>query len=74
VLFSVPDDLLLTASNTSLRGLIRAEDWETLEENGGWSSLILSMMWEDARGKESKWYGYMSMSVSFDYFTLADRQ
>lgn len=74
MLFSVPDDLLLTASNTSLRGLIRAEDWETLIENGGWSSLILSMMWEDAKGKESKWFGYMSMSVSFDYFTLTDRQ
>jgi hypothetical protein len=59
-LFSIPNSLLLSSSNSSLRPLIRQEDWDTLEETGGWASLMLCMMWEEFRGEESRWNGYFS--------------
>lgn len=34
------------------------EDDEDEEGGGGWASLILTMMWEDAQGKDGKWSSY----------------
>ena len=57
-LFSIPNTLLLSSSNSSLRSLIHQSDWDLLEETGGWASLMLCMMWEEVRGRESRWGGY----------------
>jgi hypothetical protein len=61
-LFTIPDKILLSACNSGLRNLVADEDWDVLEENGGWASLMLSMMWEEAQGEASRWSGYISMS------------
>ncbi|KAH8083611.1 hypothetical protein HD553DRAFT_312778 [Filobasidium floriforme] len=58
-LFTIPDKILLSACNSGLRNLVAEEDWDVLEEHGGWASLMLSMMWEEAQGEASRWSGYI---------------
>ncbi|GHJ88587.1 hypothetical protein NliqN6_4989 [Naganishia liquefaciens] len=59
LLFTVPSQLLLSAEHSDLRTHLSSADWKDLVEIGGWTALILCMMWEDAQGVRSKWYGYL---------------
>jgi hypothetical protein len=51
---------LLTPYTSDLRSKISAEQWEGLE--GGWSRLILVMMYETEQGEKSPWAKYLRMS------------
>lgn len=59
LLFTVPSQLLLSAEHSDLRTHLSSADWKDLVDIGGWTALILCMMWEDAQGARSKWYGYL---------------
>lgn len=59
LLFTVPSQLLLSAEHSDLRTHLSSADWKDLIDIGGWTALILCMMWEDAQGARSKWYGYL---------------
>ncbi|KAJ9097733.1 hypothetical protein QFC21_004771 [Naganishia friedmannii] len=59
LLFSVPSSLLLSAEHSDLRTHLSSADWKDLVDAGGWTALIMCMMWEDAQGERSRWYGYM---------------
>ncbi|KZT58927.1 SET domain-containing protein [Calocera cornea HHB12733] len=64
-LFAIPRSLLLSTRTSTLPSLLGDEDWKSLGD--GWAGLILCMMWEEARGDESKWAGYLrSMPTEFD--------
>ncbi|KAJ9126533.1 hypothetical protein QFC24_001560 [Naganishia onofrii] len=66
-LFSVPSSLLLSAEHSDLRTHLSSADWKDLVDAGGWTALIMCMMWEDAQGERSRWYGYMrSLPERFD--------
>lgn len=56
VLFSIPRSILLTTSTSALPSLLPAEEWAEL---GGWTPLILSMMYEYLR--TSTWKPYFSL-------------
>lgn len=63
-LFSIPHRLLLSPFHSKLRQVLPAEAFEILEAEGGggsWAALILCLMWEDARGEQSDWFGYLCM-------------
>ncbi|KAJ9094863.1 hypothetical protein QFC19_007792 [Naganishia cerealis] len=59
LLFSVPSPLLLSAEHSDLRTHLSSADWKDLVDAGGWTALIMCMMWEDAQGERSRWYGYL---------------
>ncbi|KAK4687811.1 N-lysine methyltransferase SETD6, partial [Tremellales sp. Uapishka_1] len=64
-LFHIPLSLLLTPYTSELSSHLSAAEWEALE--GGWTRLILVMMWETERGEASRWGGYLkSMPTTFD--------
>ncbi|GAA5985075.1 hypothetical protein JCM10908_002514 [Rhodotorula pacifica] len=56
VLFSIPRSILLTTSTSALPSLLPAEEWSQL---GGWTPLILSMMYEYLR--TSTWRPYFAL-------------
>ncbi|BGP19164.1 hypothetical protein JCM10213_006490 [Rhodosporidiobolus nylandii] len=56
LLFSIPRSILLTTSTSALPSLLPAEEWAEL---GGWTPLILSMMYEVLR--TSTWTPYFSL-------------
>ncbi|KZO95503.1 SET domain-containing protein [Calocera viscosa TUFC12733] len=63
-LFAIPRSLLLSIRTSELPSLLGEEEWKSLGD--GWAGLILCMMWEEARGEESKWAGYLrSMPTEF---------
>ncbi|KIO19047.1 hypothetical protein M407DRAFT_152805 [Tulasnella calospora MUT 4182] len=63
-LFEIPRDLVLSTRTSELPGLLEKEDWESL--GSGWASLIVCMMWEEAKGPEGKWGDYFaSMPTAF---------
>ncbi|KAG8935449.1 hypothetical protein FRC01_000056 [Tulasnella sp. 417] len=63
-LFEIPRDLVLSTRTSELPGLLGEEDWNSL--GSGWASLILCMMWEEAKGSEGKWGDYFaSMPTTF---------
>lgn len=55
-LFSIPSKYLLSEHTSTLSTHISKEDWASLE--GGWTRLILSLMWEDSR-PDSPWRAYL---------------
>ena len=56
-LFSVPKTAVLTTKTCGLKDLLPAAEWEGL--NGGWGRLILCLMYEQGRGDQSPWKGYL---------------
>ncbi|KAG9051389.1 hypothetical protein FS837_008486 [Tulasnella sp. UAMH 9824] len=63
-LFEIPRDIVLSTRTSELPGLLGEEDWKSL--GSGWASLILCMMWEEAKGPRGKWGGYFaSMPTTF---------
>lgn len=62
-LFSIPSSYLLSEHTSTLSQHIQKEDWASLE--GGWTRLILALMWEDSR-PDSPWRAYLdAMPASF---------
>ncbi|KDR75090.1 hypothetical protein GALMADRAFT_248981 [Galerina marginata CBS 339.88] len=61
VIFSVPRSLILTTRTCALSTKIGPGAWRTFGLHQGWAGLILCMMWEAARGAESKWDAYFDM-------------
>lgn len=57
-LFSVPRHLLLSPRTCELPQRMGEDDWKRFNLYKGWSGLILCMMWEEAKGPESKWSEY----------------
>ncbi|KAF7322034.1 Ribosomal lysine N-methyltransferase 4 [Mycena kentingensis (nom. inval.)] len=67
VLFKIPRTLLLSEDTSTLPQQIGAEEWKRRKMQVGWAGLILCMMWEAARGTESKWGPYLdSLPTHFD--------
>ncbi|KAI0759853.1 SET domain-containing protein [Trametes elegans] len=58
-LFTIPRDLTLS-TRTSTLPMLMGNAWKEHGLHEGWPGLILCMMWEDSRGKESKWSGYLA--------------
>ncbi|KAH9858913.1 SET domain-containing protein [Lenzites betulinus] len=58
-LFSIPRDLTLSTRTSSLPTLL-GEAWKEHALHEGWAGLILCMMWEESRGVDSRWVGYLS--------------
>ncbi|KAK6905051.1 hypothetical protein L486_02479 [Kwoniella mangroviensis CBS 10435] len=70
-LFHIPDSLILSPFTSELSTKLSEEEWPRLDH--GWCKLILVMMWESERGKESPWSGYLSnMPREFDTPMLWD--
>lgn len=64
-LFEIPRDLVLSTRTSELPSLLEEKDRESL--GSGWASLILCMMWEEAKGPEGKWGDYFaSMPTTFN--------
>ncbi|WWC66985.1 uncharacterized protein I206_100892 [Kwoniella pini CBS 10737] len=64
-LFHVPDSLILSPYTSELSKHLSQEEWERIDR--GWDRLILVMMWESGRGKDSPWSSYLSnMPSEFD--------
>ena len=61
VIFSFPRDLTLSTRTCSLPERM-GDAWRTHGLHEGWVGLILCMMWEESRGAESKWSGYLGAS------------
>ncbi|KAI0368296.1 SET domain-containing protein [Pilatotrama ljubarskyi] len=59
VLFTIPRDLTLSTRTSSLPSLM-GNAWREHGLHEGWAGLILCMMWEESRGAESKWSGYLA--------------
>jgi hypothetical protein len=55
--FHTPLKYLLTPYTSDLRTKISSEHWDELE--GGWSRLILVMMYETEQGDKSPWCKYL---------------
>lgn len=68
-LFTIPRSLTLSTRTSPLPKLLGEEVWRNYELHKGWVGLILCMMWEEARGEESKWYEYMGMAPSVPFLT-----
>lgn len=47
---------------TSKLPALMGKDWKEHGLHQGWAGLILCMMWEESRGAESKWAGYLGQS------------
>ncbi|KAI0645857.1 SET domain-containing protein [Trametes meyenii] len=58
-LFTIPRDLTLSMRTSTLPSLM-GNAWKEYGLHEGWAGLILCMMWEEARGLESKWSGYLA--------------
>lgn len=58
-LFAVPKTAVLSTQTSALKDGLAAE-WEGLK--GGWGRLILCLMFEDGRGADSPWRGYLGAS------------
>lgn len=56
-LFTIPRNILLSTRTTELRKRLGEADWAAL--GSGWQPLIVSMMWEESRGNNSLWDGYL---------------
>ncbi|TFK85823.1 SET domain-containing protein [Polyporus arcularius HHB13444] len=59
-LFSIPRGLTLSTRTSTLPTLM-GHAWKEHGLHEGWVGLILCMMWEESRGAESKWSGYLSV-------------
>ncbi|KAI0694983.1 SET domain-containing protein [Cerioporus squamosus] len=59
-LFSIPRGLTLS-TRTSMLPTLMGKAWKEHGLHEGWVGLILCMMWEESRGAESKWSGYLSV-------------
>ncbi|WVQ82630.1 hypothetical protein IAT38_004762 [Cryptococcus sp. DSM 104549] len=63
--FTIPDTMIMSPLNSDIKKHLAEEEWDKLA--GGWSQLIITMMWETARGIESPWHTYLSnMPTTFD--------
>lgn len=62
-MFHTPLSHLLTPYTSDLISKLSAEEWDSL--GGGWSKLILVMMYETERGTESRWSSYLGMSFHY---------
>ncbi|KAM5530522.1 hypothetical protein V8D89_015799 [Ganoderma adspersum] len=58
-IFSLPRDLTLSTRTSTLPALM-GKAWKEHGLHEGWAGLILCMMWEESRGAESKWAGYLA--------------
>ncbi|KAI0335074.1 SET domain-containing protein [Cubamyces sp. BRFM 1775] len=59
-LFTIPRDLTLSMRTSSLPNLM-GKSWKEHGLHEGWAGLILCMMWEESKGPESKWSGYLDV-------------
>ncbi|KAF7315884.1 Ribosomal lysine N-methyltransferase 4 [Mycena indigotica] len=67
ILFKIPRKLLLSNETSPLPALIGLEQWRARKMHIGWAGLILCMLWEAAKGQESKWAPYLdSLPTTFD--------
>ncbi|TFK25187.1 SET domain-containing protein [Coprinopsis marcescibilis] len=67
LLFSIPRSLSLSTRTSTLPKVFGLAEWKQLELHKGWAGLILCMMWEAARGKESNWAEYLdTLPTAFD--------
>ncbi|KAL1945928.1 hypothetical protein VTO73DRAFT_1930 [Trametes versicolor] len=65
-LFTIPRELTLSTRTCSLPTLM-GQAWKEHGLHEGWAGLILCMMWEESRGSDSKWSGYLAtLPSSFD--------
>ncbi|KAI0666004.1 SET domain-containing protein [Trametes maxima] len=71
-LFSIPRDLTLSTRTSMLPGLM-GEAWTEHGLHEGWAGLILCMMWEESKGPESKWAGYLGLSANSRLAALPDK-
>lgn len=62
-LFTIPRSLTLSTRTSPLPWILGEAKWRNYELDKGWVGLILCMMWEEAKGEESKWNGYMGMYI-----------
>ncbi|EJF65011.1 SET domain-containing protein [Dichomitus squalens LYAD-421 SS1] len=58
-IFSLSRDLTLSTRTSTLPTLMD-KGWKEHGLHEGWVGLILCMMWEESRGPESKWSGYLA--------------
>ncbi|PIL36034.1 transcription factor [Ganoderma sinense ZZ0214-1] len=58
-IFSLPRDLTLSTRTSTLPTLM-GKAWKEHGLHEGWAGLILCMMWEESRGADSKWSGYLA--------------
>jgi hypothetical protein len=66
ILFTLPRALTLSTRTSTLPRLLGGT-WEKFELGVGWAGLILCVLWEAARGDESKWGSYLeTLPTSFD--------
>ncbi|KAI8968075.1 SET domain-containing protein [Trametes punicea] len=66
ILFTIPRDLTLSTRTSSLPSLL-GKSWKEYRLHEGWAGLILCMMWEESRGSDSKWSGYLAtLPTKFD--------
>ncbi|KAL5485514.1 RMS1 [Sanghuangporus weigelae] len=66
-LFTIPRSLTLSTRTSVLPRLLGDASWRSFQLNKGWVGLILCMMWEESRGSESKWSGYLEiLPTAFD--------
>ncbi|PVG02510.1 SET domain-containing protein [Serendipita vermifera] len=57
-LFTIPRDTLLSTRTSTLRKQLGERDWLAL--GTGWQPLIVAMMWEESKGIDSRWSGYLA--------------
>ncbi|KAL5523460.1 hypothetical protein ACEPAG_7633 [Sanghuangporus baumii] len=60
-LFTIPRSLTLSTRTSVLPRLLGDASWRPFQLNKGWIGLILCMMWEESKGSESKWSGYLEI-------------
>lgn len=60
-LFTIPRELTLSTRTCLLPNLL-GQAWKEHGLHEGWAGLILCMMWEESRGADSKWSGYLGQS------------
>ncbi|KAF9527317.1 hypothetical protein CPB83DRAFT_768637 [Crepidotus variabilis] len=66
-LFSMPRTLLLGVQTSNLRFAFGEEAWKAAKLHERWSGIILCLMWEAAKGPESRWAPYFDiMPIEFD--------
>lgn len=64
-MFTIPRDLTLSTRTSSLPTLL-GEAWKEHDLHEGWAGLILCMMWEESRGVDSRWVGYLCELQTFE--------
>lgn len=55
---------------SALPSLLGERSWRKFRLHKGWAGIILCMMWEEARGDDSKWSVYLSENISHYYYEL----